>query len=94
VLTKNSWAREFELLQGSGLTFYYVWNTSLSHYRVIGTKPDSSFIWIEDNGSVALADVSAVLASDNSTVDLFCQPKCHIMVTGYVEELEVGLPFQ
>lgn len=56
--------------------------------RVVGTEINSPLIWIEDSGSFALVDVSVMLASDNSTVDLFRQPKCHVMVTGYVEGLE------
>lgn len=55
------------------------------------TEDGSPLVWVEDSGTYVLVDVTTVLASDNAVVQLFRQPRCHIMVTGYVEELEVSL---
>ncbi|KAH7339745.1 hypothetical protein B0J17DRAFT_373105 [Rhizoctonia solani] len=62
--------------------------------RVIGTDPISPFIWIEDEEFYHLVDISVILASDNSSVELFRQPRSHVMVTGYIERLEVDDLFQ
>lgn len=56
--------------------------------RVVETEDGSPLVWVEDSGTYVLVDVTTVLASDNAVVQLFRQPRCHIMVTGYVEELE------
>ncbi|CAE6438387.1 unnamed protein product [Rhizoctonia solani] len=56
--------------------------------RVMGTNPTSPLIWLEDEGCYQLVDISVILASDNSNVELFHQPRCHVMVTGYIERLE------
>ncbi|CAE6400879.1 unnamed protein product [Rhizoctonia solani] len=57
--------------------------------RVVRTDPISPFVWIEDEGYYRPVDISVILASDNSSVELFRQPRCHVMVTGYIERLEV-----
>ncbi|CAE6416421.1 unnamed protein product [Rhizoctonia solani] len=56
--------------------------------RVMKTDLVSPLIWLEDEGHHQLADISVVLASDNSNMELFRQPRCHVMVTGYIEQLE------
>ncbi|KAF8608563.1 hypothetical protein BDV93DRAFT_202535 [Ceratobasidium sp. AG-I] len=57
--------------------------------RVAGTEDRSNLIRVEDSGANAFVDVTVVLAADNAMVQLFRQPRSHIMVTGYVEELEL-----
>ncbi|KAJ1304709.1 hypothetical protein OPQ81_005848 [Rhizoctonia solani] len=55
--------------------------------RVMKSDTISPFIWLEDKGHHQPADISVILASDNSSVELFRQPRCHVMVTGYIERL-------
>lgn len=88
MLAVNSWVIELDLSLGS-IYELFARLSSNALGRVVGMEMNSPLVWIEDNGSIALVDVSVMLASDNSTVDLFRQPKSHIMVTGYIEELEV-----
>ncbi|CAE6510999.1 unnamed protein product, partial [Rhizoctonia solani] len=59
---------------------------------VIKTDSVSPLIWLEDEGHYQPADISVILASDNSNLNMFCQPKCHVMVTGYIERLEADEP--
>ncbi|CAE7206075.1 unnamed protein product [Rhizoctonia solani] len=60
--------------------------------RVFSTDSVSPIIWLEDEGYYRLVDISITLASDNSNMDLFRQPKSHVMVTGYIERLEADEP--
>ncbi|KAG8727390.1 hypothetical protein FRC12_022540 [Ceratobasidium sp. 428] len=57
--------------------------------RTVFTEANSPLIWIEDSGRYALADITVILGSDNSALELFRQPRCHVMITGYVEEPEI-----
>ncbi|KAF8739668.1 Tetratricopeptide repeat, partial [Rhizoctonia solani] len=58
--------------------------------RVVKTEPTSSIIWLEDEGHYRPADVSVILSSDKAHLGLFQQLKCHVMITGYVEQIEEG----
>ncbi|KAF8757237.1 Tetratricopeptide repeat [Rhizoctonia solani] len=54
------------------------------------TEPTSSIIWLEDEGHYRPADVSVILSSDKAHLGFFQQLKCHVMITGYVEQIEEG----
>lgn len=73
----------------SPLSFIHLLS-KLATTRVVGTDDRSNLVCVEDNAVYVLVDVTVALAADNAMVQLFRQPKSHIMVTGYVEELEVS----